>query len=234
MKKVHYIVPNHCHNAEEEIRKKCSSWIYKTRMDTVIAILKSNVSEIYETSCSFNKTGRMKTQDLLQRSFLMNARLCWVPEEHRKSHVTLWISESRNPNLHLYSLLTPYSCRGQCLCLWHTTIETRGTSLIWAATWDHVDIQGLCRTNLAPHGLLCFGEVALPLTSGRALESRPCLAKAAQVLDPWGGVVWSVLSLQPLATCLWSPACGLWRALYLTWCDSLNRSGPLRLLCLNA
>lgn len=48
-----------------------------------------------------------------------------------------------------------------------------GTFLVWAAAWDHVAVQGLCRTGRALHGLPHSGELAPSLSSGSTQESSP-------------------------------------------------------------
>lgn len=45
--------------------------------------------------------------------------------------------------------------------------------LVWAATWDHTDVQGLCRAGPAPHWLQHTGELAPCLIRGNTLEGRP-------------------------------------------------------------
>lgn len=37
-------------------------------------------------------------------------------------------------------------------------------SLVWAATWDRADVQGMCRAGPIPHQLQHSGEQALHLT----------------------------------------------------------------------
>lgn len=44
--------------------------------------------------------------------------------------------------------------------------------LIWAATRDYLDVQGLCRTALAPHSMRCSGDLAPTLTQ-KAQWIRP-------------------------------------------------------------
>lgn len=52
------------------------------------------------------------------------------------------------------------------------------TPLVWAATWDHVDVQGLHRADPVPHPSLA---VALPAPHLRTAE----LALVAWVWESW-------------------------------------------------
>lgn len=48
-----------------------------------------------------------------------------------------------------------------------------GISLVWIATWDPNDIQGLYKVDLTPHWLQHLGELALILTDCNTQEHGP-------------------------------------------------------------
>lgn len=49
----------------------------------------------------------------------------------------------------------------------HVITRDQGKALVWEAAWDHIDVQGLCRTVPTPHWLWHLGELAPTLASGR-------------------------------------------------------------------
>lgn len=70
----------------------------------------------------------------------------------------------------------------------HITTKDYGDALVWAVTWDHIDIQGLCRAGSTPHWLWHAGELAPPLTGCNTLEcSHPSTSPGQQSgADPGG------------------------------------------------
>lgn len=59
----------------------------------------------------------------------------------------------------------------------HITTKDGGTSLVWAATRDHVDVQGLYRVGLALHSLLHSAKCAALRITGPA----PCVGSIAEL-----------------------------------------------------
>lgn len=58
------------------------------------------------------------------------------------------------------------------MCMTH--IATKCMSLVWAAAWDPVDVQGLWEADSDPHCLLHSGKVAQLLSRFSTQRSRPC------------------------------------------------------------
>lgn len=52
-------------------------------------------------------------------------------------------------------------------------LESIRTFLVWTGTWDHIVVQGLCRTDPTSHWLQHSGEPASPLTDSSTQESSP-------------------------------------------------------------
>lgn len=53
-------------------------------------------------------------------------------------------------------------------------LEITGTALVGAATWDHINGQGLCRIGPAPHWLQQAGELTPP-------GPAPCLGSTVEL-----------------------------------------------------
>lgn len=60
------------------------------------------------------------------------------------------------------------------ISLVHIAIGKHGMSLIYTDTGDHVAVQRLCITGLAPPWMRCSGELVPPLTNSSTWENRPC------------------------------------------------------------
>lgn len=109
----------------------------------------------------------------------------------------------------------PCSSRGGCQCLvLILPLETMRTFLVWTGTWDHIDVQGLCRTDPTSHWLQHPGEQAPPLTESSTQESSPAplldsTVEMALVEEEWvsqpkgrqSGHGDETLSTLPLAIC---------------------------------
>lgn len=65
--------------------------------------------------------------------------------------------------------------QGLCQYLWfRLPLKTIQMPLVWAATWDHIDVQELCRTGPATQWVWLLAELTTPLTHS-TWESRPCI-----------------------------------------------------------
>jgi hypothetical protein len=69
----------------------------------------------------------------------------------------------------------------------HITTKDHANALVWPVSWDHIDVQGLCRAGSTPQWLWHVGELALPLTGCSTLESQPCTSPGQHSgADPGG------------------------------------------------
>ena len=83
--------------------------------------------------------------------------------------------------------------------------------LVWAASWDHVDVKGLCRARSAPHWLKHFGELAVPLTGQTQASQQAARSQLSVLLQStllasqsalrWGGVAAASCCLHPVCAC---------------------------------
>lgn len=72
-----------------------------------------------------------------------------------------------------------------------------GISLVWIATWDPNDIQGLYKVDLTPHWLQHLGELALILTDCNTQEHGP---NTLPRIWWWGGASPEGMRAKELAT----------------------------------